>query len=128
MPDWNALIMGKAQPKAQERTHAPKTPVERVSSAGMQEYTDNRKTRSQAILKPYTQRAAFRAAFDFMERHLPTPARLQGGPARYWQEVGDDLEQTRQPWRGNELAEDLFVAVYDELERTYNKAASGRAQ
>ena len=77
---------------------------------------------------PHTRKEAFRAAFDFMERHAlstsaPVPCSLD-----YWNRVHQDMVQASRVWQGNSFAEDLFVAVFCELEREYTEASQPEEQ
>lgn len=61
-------------------------------------------------------RAAYRAAFDFHERH--NPPTLEDN---YWEDAAADMDSISREYAGNHLLQYLLAAVYMELQREYER-------
>lgn len=66
-------------------------------------------------------REIYRAIFDFHERHNPPELDLTGEPGGYWSTIKEEILQLVKRFGDDKFANALLIAVFDELEREYNK-------
>lgn len=66
---------------------------------------------------------AYRAAFDFHNRHAPCPDSVEA-----WQKAAQDAQETAVKGNNDPFLRDLLTAVYAQMERVYkvkNNPADG---